>query len=121
MKVISNYHVRELCPWHDLPASERSNFDYLDEDQRFEDRFVRAWGSWYDVYDAQNIHVRSDAPRAHFGDVAVDPDSPLAEWDGVVSESFWTGVVFRFLRGDLRNLSAPDECGYVQVGRFVTE
>lgn len=116
MRITSNYHVRELRCWNDLPVDQQEFFDYLDDEEKWDDRFVFAYGSWHDVFDAQVI---GHDPRPGW-DFPASEDSPLREWDAIATDSAFSGVVFRFLRGDLRDLYSPDEYAYVQVGRAFT-
>jgi hypothetical protein len=80
----------------ELPDNVRADFDYVAKDGDHTARFVQYKGAWYDVLDAQFItrELGSDQFKG---------------WDGIVSETYFSGVLFRFV-GD-------DE---VIVGRYFT-
>lgn len=40
---------KELVTWHDVPAKKRDHFDYLNEEERHEARFVSRYGDWLEV------------------------------------------------------------------------
>jgi hypothetical protein len=97
MNIITNNHQRQMACLAELPDNVRADFDYVNEDERYCPRFVRYLGHWYDVLDAQFItrELGSDQFKG---------------WDGIVSETFFSGVLFRFV---------ADE-DQVIVGRYFT-
>jgi hypothetical protein len=97
MNIITNNHPRPLACILDLPAKVRADFDYV-ENYDLSYRFVQYRGTWYDVYDTQVIRTVAGAPMGHA--VVVAEDSPLADWDGIVSETFFSGVLFRLVGND---------------------
>jgi hypothetical protein len=120
-QITTNGHRRELLSFWELSQSERADVvhymgdrvedDEDDYDDRDTPRFVRAYGSVYDVHDAQRITVtRPGGTGRDMGAVNVTPDSPFATWHGVETESVWSGTVFRLLSGD--------DAGLGVVGRF---
>lgn len=117
-RITSNFQVHPLCTFDDLPTKVREDFDYVPADERQSDRFVQYRGSWYDTGDVERITVEPNHQAFGFN---VPKGDPLAQWDGIWSESHWSGVVFRYLRGDLRDTYAPDDYGYVQIGRVFSE
>lgn len=66
----------------DLSPHERAEFDYLGEDLDARE-FVRFKGHVYDL--GEFSHTRQ-MPR----------DNPLSKWDGVHSDSFFSGVCIRW-------------------------
>lgn len=90
IRVVTNGQRRPLVSFFDLPVGARADFDYLDEDEHFNERFVLYRGSWFDTRDVQIINGRG------MGDFPVMPDSPLFTWHAVQTDSMWTGTVFRF-------------------------
>jgi hypothetical protein len=108
VNIITNNHQRQMACLAELPDNVRADFDYVNEDERYCPRFVQYKGHWYDVYDAQVITREARYPMGWA--MAVTEDSPLASWDGIVSETFFSGVLFRFVVAD-------DE---VIVGRYFT-
>lgn len=79
MKVITNGHRRELLTWHEIPADVRADFDYIDGDGRYEPRFLRYRGEWYDTADMMMSNV--------------------AGWDAATYDTFYSGVLVKFLEG----------------------
>lgn len=96
MKIITNNHPRPLACLAELPAKVRADFDYVGDD--FDRRFVQYKGVWYDVYDTQAIRTVPGVPMGWA--MVVAEDSPLADWDSIVSETFFSGVLFRLVGDD---------------------
>lgn len=98
MKIITNRIPRPLVCLFDLPEKARKDFDYLGPDEAHECRLVQYKGVWYDVYDSMTCPgaVATDDTRHAF-----------AGWDGYISDSFFSGVLFRF---------ADEDC--VVVGQY---
>lgn len=86
--ITSNYHVREAISGSVLPETIRKQFDYIsDEEWEWHD-FVKYRGEWYDL---------NDVERA--------PDNLRAMgWDDFVSDSFWSGIAFRYFDKEGHNL-----------------
>ena len=95
-----NNQPRALLALFELTESERSEFDYVTGDDEYTPRFVRYRGWVYDVHDTQRIE--SDTGRAHPMGWAmrVHPGEPLARFDGVATETYFSGVAFRFVGSD---------------------
>jgi hypothetical protein len=75
---------------HDGDAA--SDFEYLTLDQFMENRFVKYKGSWYDVNDTEG---------------------PAFGWDSHISETFFSGVLFRWPHDAQEN-----DFNYIIVGRY---
>jgi hypothetical protein len=125
--VTTNNHIRPLHSWVDLDEKRQDWFDYLNEEQLYDDRFVKYRGEWYDVMDTQRLQVLSSdpdvrTPHQPFG-FSVYDTNPLARWDSIATESFYSGIVFRWpteeevYRYDLYS----DRYGYIIVGRWTGE
>lgn len=97
MNVITNNKPRMLLMWAELPEGiGGSEFDYVDDADRYEPRFFNYRGTWYDVFEFEYI---SDQPcYAPF----------RGKWDGVQTDSFFSGIVLRWF----------DEFNSVIVGRY---
>lgn len=99
----TNGHARELWPYFDLPAEVDGQFDYVPDGERYDNRFFRYRGSWYDVNDGFERIVRESAklrdPLAYdpFG-IRVSDDSPLLGWDGAQAESAFSAVLIRWAK-----------------------
>tara|TARA_R110000751_G_scaffold67435_1_gene137687 strand:- start:1554 stop:1871 length:318 start_codon:yes stop_codon:yes gene_type:complete len=82
----SNGIARETVSLSDLPESARGDFDYIDSEEEFTPRLVQYRGVWYDVFDSQ-------VNRNHGGFTS----QPFPKyWDGYVSDSFFSAVLFHF-------------------------
>jgi len=92
-KIYTNGHRYTLLTWHDLPTQAKADFDYLAEDERFDVRFVRYRGPWYDVQDFMFVPEPDQSP----------PNGPghwAAGWDAYQSDSFFSGVLVRYVDAD---------------------
>ncbi len=107
MNIITNNKPRQMACLLDLPDNVRAEFDYVAKDGDYTARFVRYLGHWYDVLDAQVITREARYPTGWA--MVVDETSPLASWHMIVSETFFSGVLFRW--------GAEDT---VIVGRYFT-
>jgi hypothetical protein len=103
MNIITNRIPRPLQCLYDLPPAAAKDFGYLGQAEACEPRLVQYKGVWYDVlgqHDAAPV-LEADATRHAF-----------AGWDGYISDSFFSGVLFRFADES----AAGDAC--VVVGRY---
>jgi hypothetical protein len=99
MRVFTNWHVRDVLRWHQLTPEEREEFDYYSEEQAQDVEFVRYRGEVIVASDVDGI--ASDALKAR-------------GWDTYASDSFFSGLVFKWFDKD-GNLF---EDGVI-VGRYV--
>jgi hypothetical protein len=87
IKIITNHHVREVLHDWNLTKDQRAEFDYIDWDacERGEDSasFVMYKGNLYDLGDTEGI-----------------PTGDLAGWDSYITDSFFSGTLFRYFRED---------------------
>lgn len=85
--VTTNNRVRELVSYNDLPPEVRSDFPYmLDENNnQWEPAFVKYAGQWYDTNDVESLHSFTSSLRFDFRALG---------WSGIVSESFFSGLLF---------------------------
>jgi hypothetical protein len=90
VNIITNNHQRQMACLAELPDNVRADFDYVNEDERYCPRFVQYKGHWYDVYDTQVLEQSRLPPGPLFKLAA-------GGWDGIVSETFFSGVLFRFV------------------------
>ena len=97
MNIVTNNHARMLLMWAELPEGiGESEFDYVDDADRYEPRFFNYRGVWYDAFEFEYIY---DQPCY----------APLCgKWVAVQTTSYFTGVVIRWHR----------EFEFVIVGRY---
>lgn len=88
--VITNNHAYELHAYYTLPTKVREQFDYLadNEDEQYSDRFFNYRGYWYDA-----------------NEFSVNTDTTLP-YDGVQSESYWSGTAIKYIKGDYGDISS---------------
>jgi len=83
----------------DLPVKAQSDFDYIEGDDRYMSRIVKFKGSYYDVFDTQMISVDSVHTRIGWA-MTVTEDHPFAKWDSVMSDSYFSGLLFKLTLDD---------------------
>lgn len=103
--ITTNGHARELIAYAELTDKERSEFDYIADEESWDYRFARYRGNVIDVSDMRAIMV---SPAFQSFGVNVAPESPLAAWHGVASDSYWSGIVVRYC----------DDNEHVVIGRY---
>lgn len=109
MEIITNWQPRNLVALHELPAKHQKFFDYVREDGDYTPRFVQYKGEWHDAYDTQRIEPDNGRQHPMGWAIRVHPGSPLCLFDSVESDSFFSGLLFRFVGED-----------QVVVGRYFT-
>lgn len=104
VKIVTNSVPRDVLDASELSAAERAEFDYLDwaalEAGEDSASFVRYGGR---VYDLGEFMAEATVPGA-----LTNRSGPLAGWGGYMSESFFSGLVVRFV----------DDGERVIVGRY---
>ncbi len=109
MNITTDNKWRPLAALADLPAKAMKEFEYIDEDSIYDLRFVKYKGVWYDAMDTQRITTGSyrmgwamDTQRITTGsyrmgwDMYVTKDHPFVKWSAVISDSFFSGILFKF-------------------------
>jgi hypothetical protein len=94
LTIQTNGHWYELKPLTELPRKATREFDYVrDEEEHYTPRFFRYRGAWYDSHEFVRI-----VPRARQVDFehGVSEGSPLLQWGGIQTDSFFSGVVIRY-------------------------
>lgn len=86
-RVITNNQPRRLHLLAALPPRIQREFEYISIDDDLP-RMVQYRGVWYDVCD-------SVYPGG------LPADNPLRAWDALISDSFFSGVVFRHVGDDV--------------------
>lgn len=109
MKIITNNNKRPLLSGWELTESERKQLDYIakpDDIETWSDcinQFFRYRGQIYDT----NEFVRIERPGERtnpFCFIAWGDDNPLLRWDGIQTDSFFSGVVIRYADSDCCNI-----------------
>jgi hypothetical protein len=98
MQIITNNRPRPMACFADLPAKVQADFDYVMLADHYSPRFVQYKGEWYDVDDTQAIRTAPGAPMGWV--VVVEKDSPLVDWHGIQSDSYFSGVLFKLCDDD---------------------
>jgi hypothetical protein len=84
LTIRTSHQSRPVLQWHDLSARERREFDYLDtDDARSCAEFVRYRGVVYDL--AEFMAASKDGPEE------------FRAWDGYRSDSFFSGILIRYV------------------------
>jgi hypothetical protein len=99
LEIITNGHKRPLATLSELPEKARKDFNYVSPESDDYPRFVRYKGSWYDIGDVEAI-LPTQQPA----------DWPFAAWHGRQSETYFSGILFRYVYN-----YDPD---FVVVGRY---
>lgn len=94
MNITTNNKPRALVCLADLPAKAQADFDYIEKDGDYTARLVNYRGAWYDVLDTQFITREARYPMGWA--VVVAEASPLADWHSIISETYFSGIVFRW-------------------------
>ena len=95
--IITNNVPRDVLLGYDLTRKELDEFDYLDADEIGGHSFFRYRGWVYDLGE----FMASAAPS----------DSPLSDWDGYHADTYFSGVVVKYV----------EDCERVIVGRAIVE
>jgi hypothetical protein len=92
LTIITNHQARAIIDASQLAPNERSEFDYLNWDAIEEGRdsasFIRYRGQLYDLGEFQ-------ATRPSLVEW-----NPLRAWDSYLSDSYFSGIVIRYIRYD---------------------
>lgn len=84
ISVTTNNKPRPLLSWFDLPESERADFDYIEEDERYSYRLFQYRGSFYDYYEFQTA----------------GNDVKALGFDGVQGQSYFDAIAVRYFDRD---------------------
>ena len=95
-QLVTNNQPRPLLSFSELPANARSDFDYIEDDDYCTPRFVKYRNVWYDANDTQRIEPDNGRSHPVGWAMRVHPGEPLAQFDSIVTDSYFSGVAFRF-------------------------
>lgn len=99
LTIKTNNQPRELLARFELPAKAQEDFDYMTDDDACSPRIVKYRGQYYDV---------NEFTRTPHDEVARQNLNSLANWDGYQSDSYFSGIVLRYV----------DDCERVVVGTY---
>ena len=108
IEIKTNYNRYALKAYYELPDKARGDFDYIAEEDHSTPRFVLYRKQWYDVLDTQAIRV---AETSMGFTMTVQPDSPFAPWEMIHSDSYFSGVVFKYVRDEFGPIWEEVICG----------
>lgn len=97
MQIKTNHAARPILYWYELTEAERAELDYLDTEEAQQDfQGFRYRGNIYDLREFQVIRTRGQQAQGlgHFAHTCED-DSPLARWGGILTDSYFSGIVVR--------------------------
>lgn len=94
LTIKTNYNFRPLLSGYELTPDELREFDYIDNPLEEFNRFFRYRGQLYDCNEFVRIVKRSEY-NGNFSH-SVDENSPLLYWDGIQTDSFFSGIVIKF-------------------------
>lgn len=102
MQIKTNNQPRPVVYWYELTDAERADLDYIDTDTARDDfRGFRYKGAVYDLGEFSAIRTRTQqAQRLHHTAHTAEDDSPLARWDGIQTDSYFSGTVVRYADRD---------------------
>ena len=91
MTIKTNNVPRDVVYWYELTDAERAEFDYLDsDDAQCSASFFRYRGNVYDL-----------------GEFMV---SPIKGWDGIRNDSYFSGILVRYVEDCERVIVAAYYC-----------
>lgn len=92
MEIKTDHKYRPLKALFELPKKVAKDFDYVDEED-VSLRFVKYKDGWYDTADTQRI---TTSPNRMMFDWPVEKDHILAKWDAILSDTFFSAMVYKF-------------------------
>ena len=121
VRIITNNVPRPVIDAWELTAKERAEFDYLDwakiEQGEESATFFRYKGQLHDLSDIPAVWPERFGPTANPYTETVRDDSPFTAWDGIASDSFFSGILVRYVTGANSDYTYPDG-EYIIVGRY---
>lgn len=122
VKIITNNVPRDIVEAYQLTKKERKEFDYLNWEaiERGEDSasFVRYRGELYSLSDFVRIVPMGSSyvgpMGCHYN--MTEADKELTKWDGILTDSFFSGIVLRYCRDEFGRA----DCERVVIGRMTS-
>ena len=87
IKIISNYHVRDILYWYELTEKEKNDQDWVlsNENDPDEFQFFRFKGS---IYPLSNF--------LYYPSMWGNKPEEFKDWDSYMSDSFFSGILIKF-------------------------
>jgi hypothetical protein len=98
LKITTNHVARDVLHWWDLTEKEKAEFDYIAEENQDSAEFVRYRGWTYDLHDMER----------GWGGCAMPAE--FAGWDNYRSDSFFSGILIRWVDQGERVICATYTC-----------
>jgi hypothetical protein len=96
--VVTNNVPRDLICFHDLRAEVQKDFDYVARrEERSDLRFFAYKGAWYDSHEFM---------RCNDTTLAETHRESFKEWDGYQSDTYFSGVLIKFVDDNERVIVA---------------
>ena len=89
MNIVTNNAPRQLINGFELSDKERQEFDYLTDDELCESVFFKYKG---ELYNLGEFMVVTSTMVLH--------DSQLKEWHGYMADSYFSGILVRYIERD---------------------
>jgi hypothetical protein len=97
LTIKTNHNFRPLLSGYELNDSERSEFDYIENwEDDTTNRFVRYRGQLYDTNEFSRIVPIAGELGPMGWNHPVSPDSELINWHGILTDSFFSGIVIKY-------------------------
>lgn len=99
MEIITNNQPRNVLYWYELTDAERGELDYIEEQEKQESfQGFRYKGCVYDLGEFVAILSRDQQAKAQNSFAhTCENDDPLLNWQGISSESYFSGVVVKYI------------------------
>lgn len=97
IQIITNNKPYPILTGKDLTPKEKAEFDYINFDDdsgtEYEERFIRYCKQIYDLHEFTRIEL----VRTNMFTTVVEKDNPLAQWQGIQTDSFFSGIVIKYV------------------------
>lgn len=88
LTIITNHQRRDLISLNDIPRRFHDEFGYIDSEEFYAPRIVAYRGAFYDV---------NEFTRTPNNEPARQELNDLSAWDGYQSDSYFSGIVLRYV------------------------
>lgn len=96
-QLITSSHTYPLFSLSEMPEKARRDFDCVEDGEEHTPRFFKYRGAWIDAYDAQHIEPDNGRVCRMGWAMRVHPGEPLARFDAVMTDSYFSGMAWRFI------------------------